>query len=114
MKRTLSVLLFILFYTLTYAQGEMDVHIRGSYTGTLPFWVIRSHNHEYQFDTLAIKRLKPDWIKKIEVLKDSTSIPEYGILAKKGAIVVTLNDLKHPLAFKKLRKYLIELTPSMK
>ena len=114
--RLILTLLFLLFFApIVFAQadGNKDatnkppvVRIctpsRGSLMAPV-LMVIFSHDtaiYRSLATERAMSKLSPEYIRSINVLKDSLSIAKYGSAAKNGVIEIYIDDQKYPDAYK--------------
>jgi hypothetical protein len=71
--------------------------------------VIKSHNQTFCFiDTggaTKLQAINPQWVKKIDILKDRLiTAKDYGEAGKNGVVEITLDDEKYPDAYQSLLK----------
>ncbi|MDB5118380.1 MAG: hypothetical protein JWQ79_3872 [Mucilaginibacter sp.] len=112
--RFILILLFLLFLApMAFAQADSNkvaankppvIRICTPSRSSLmapPLMVIMSHD-KLIYKSLAgdMSKLSPDYIKSINILKDSLSTVKYGSAAKNGVIEIYLDDQKYPDAYK--------------
>lgn len=75
----------------------------GSWTAAnSPLFLVFSRKK--RFKVTSINNIKPNWIKSLSILKDSTTVLSYGQEGKNGVILLTINDKAFPAVYRQLKR----------
>lgn len=78
MTKIIFTILFLCISVLSYGQSETETFdMRESGKSVYPELILKIDTLEIKLDSISIKRIDPNWIEKIEVIKDKQLMKQY-------------------------------------
>ena len=109
----LLIILLVLSVSITsgYSQKSKELNnpkiVTHDESGTktvYPLVIAKFPKHEIELDSMALKKINPKWIKKIEVHKDGEGVQHHGKRWKDGVVLIYFKKRKRKLAYNTISK----------